>query len=107
MREARTARAAQTAAGTADAQELTYEALVRPIFKTHCFHCHGEGGEMKAHLDLRLRRLVVKGGKSGPAVVPGNSQRSLLFQFGLVLLEMKLKIAMMLCFARLETPLRP
>ena len=60
---------------------LTYEAHVRPILKTHCFHCHGESGEKpKGKLDVRLRRLLVQGGKSGPAVVPGKRNESPLFK---------------------------
>src|SRR5262249_28428910 len=34
--------------------------------------------KLKADLDLRLRRLIVKGGESGPAVQPGNVDASLL-----------------------------
>jgi hypothetical protein len=50
---------------------LTFEKDIRPILKAHCFHCHGEGGERKGGLDVRLRRFLVAGGESGPAVVPG------------------------------------
>ena len=40
----------------------TYEGDVRPILKARCFICHGEGKQLKAGLDLRLRRLIVEGG---------------------------------------------
>ena len=60
--------------------DLSYEKDVRPIFKANCFHCHGEGEELKGGLDLRLRRFIVKGGESGPAVVPGDPDESLLYQ---------------------------
>ena len=50
------------------ADELSFEADVRPILKAHCFHCHGEDGDPKGELDLRLRKLIVKGGESGPAI---------------------------------------
>ncbi|MEO8496180.1 MAG: hypothetical protein ABI614_14010, partial [Planctomycetota bacterium] len=30
--------------------DITYEKDVRPILKTHCFQCHGEGGELKGGL---------------------------------------------------------
>lgn len=61
--------------------EVTFEAHVRPIFRTHCFHCHGEEGiELKGNLDLRLRKLIAKGGDSGPAIVEGNPAGSLLWQ---------------------------
>jgi hypothetical protein len=53
-----------------------FERDVRPIFKEHCFQCHGEAGETKNGLDLRLRRFIVKGGKSGPAIAPGQPAES-------------------------------
>jgi len=61
------------------AEELTFEAHVRPILKAHCFHCHGEAGEKEGELDVRLQRLIVAGGDSGPAIVPGQRAQSLLF----------------------------
>ncbi len=67
-------------AGSAAADDVTYEAHVRPILKANCFICHGEEGKPKGGLDLRLRRLIVRGGDSGAAVVPGNRDGSLLFQ---------------------------
>ena len=62
------------------AEELTYESHIRPILKEHCFHCHGEQGEKEGGLDLRLRRFLVRGGESGPAIVPGDANGSLLVQ---------------------------
>src|SRR6266480_6095940 len=59
---------------------LTFEKHVRPIFKANCFDCHGEGEKLKGGLDLRLQRLIVQGGKSGPALVPGKRDDSLLFE---------------------------
>jgi mono/diheme cytochrome c family protein len=58
----------------------TFNAHVRPILKAYCFECHGEAGKPKGSLDLRLRRLVLQGGHSGPAVVAGRPDDSLLFQ---------------------------
>ncbi|HEY2952017.1 MAG TPA: c-type cytochrome domain-containing protein, partial [Verrucomicrobiae bacterium] len=52
------------------AARLTFEEHIRPIFKANCFDCHGEGEKLKGELDLRLRRLTLKGGESGPAIVP-------------------------------------
>jgi mono/diheme cytochrome c family protein len=62
----------------AQGHEPTYESAVRPILRTHCFQCHGELGKLEGNLDLRLRRFVVRGGDSGPAVVPGDEEASLL-----------------------------
>src|SRR5438067_2193216 len=58
----------------------TFEADVRPILKAYCFDCHGEGPKLRGGLDLRLRRLAVQGGDSGPAVVAGKPQDSLLYR---------------------------
>ncbi len=58
----------------------TFEKDVRPILKTHCFHCHGEDGETKGELDVRLVRFLVKGGKSGPAVIAGKPAESHLLE---------------------------
>jgi mono/diheme cytochrome c family protein len=68
------------AASRAAGEELTYEQHVRPILKAHCFDCHGEGEKLKGKLDLRLRRLIVQGGRSGPALVPGKPDDSPLYQ---------------------------
>lgn len=55
-----------------------FERDVRPIFKAWCLDCHGAGLELSGGLDLRLRRFAVAGGDSGPAVVPGSPEESLL-----------------------------
>jgi hypothetical protein len=65
---------------TAAEKALTFEKDIRPILKAHCFHCHGEGGETKSGLDVRLRRFLEKGGESGPAIVPGDAAKSHLLE---------------------------
>ena len=59
---------------------LTFERDVRPILKTHCFHCHGEEEELAGGLDVRLRRLLAKGGDSGPVIVAGKPSLSILIE---------------------------
>ena len=59
---------------------LTFERDVRPILKTHCFHCHGEEGELEGSLDVRLRRFLAKGGDSGPVIVAGKPDESVLIE---------------------------
>jgi mono/diheme cytochrome c family protein len=59
---------------------VTFESSIRPILKAHCFQCHGEQGKKEGNLDLRLRRLILAGGDSGPAIVPGTSAESYLLQ---------------------------
>lgn len=54
-----------------------FESDIRPLLKTHCFHCHGEGGRKETGLDLRLRRFIVQGSpKNGPAISPGKPHAS-------------------------------
>ncbi len=59
---------------------LHFETDVRPILKSHCFHCHGEEPTVEGKLDIRLVRFQLKGGESGPALKPGNAAESLMWQ---------------------------
>ena len=72
--------ATSLSAFAADAPELTFEKHVRPILKAHCFQCHGEAGKTEAKLDVRLKRLLEKGGETGPAIVLGQPDQSLLLK---------------------------
>jgi mono/diheme cytochrome c family protein len=62
------------------ASSTLFERDIRPILKTNCFQCHGEAGEKKGGLDLRLQRLMLAGGDSGPAIVPGKPEESYLVE---------------------------
>jgi mono/diheme cytochrome c family protein len=50
---------------------------VQAVLSAKCWVCHGRR-EKQAGLDLRSRDSLLKGGKSGPAIVAGNSGASLL-----------------------------
>jgi hypothetical protein len=56
-----------------------FEADVLPVLAARCLKCHGET-RPKAGLDLRTRAGMLRGGESGPALVPGESARSLVFE---------------------------
>jgi Protein of unknown function (DUF1549)/Planctomycete cytochrome C len=56
-----------------------FEKDVLPLLTARCLKCHGEK-KPKAALDLRTRAGLLKGGESGPALVPGESAKSLLFE---------------------------
>jgi hypothetical protein len=73
---------AASAGGTSTIRALTFERDIRPIFKQHCVHCHGEGDKLKGGVDVRLRRfLVSKHGETGEApVIPGKPAGSLLLE---------------------------
>src|SRR6266567_2712101 len=55
-----------------------FETRIRPILAANCYSCHTD-----THMgDLRLdsREALLKGGKSGTAVMPGDPDKSLLIQ---------------------------
>jgi mono/diheme cytochrome c family protein len=54
-------------------------AAVLAIFNQHCLACHG-GQKKKASLSLRTVESILQGGDSGPAVVPGNLKKSILWE---------------------------
>jgi mono/diheme cytochrome c family protein len=61
-------------------EQLVYEKQVRSILKLHCFRCHGEEDKPKGKLDLRLVRWMLRGGKTGPALVAGKPAESLMWE---------------------------
>src|SRR6266404_2417957 len=56
-----------------------FEKNIRPILVETCHKCHG-GEKHKGNLDLTSRAGMLKGGDSGPAVVPGRPEQSLLIK---------------------------
>jgi hypothetical protein len=58
------------------AEKPSFERDVRPVLKAYCLDCHGGAEKLRGKLDLRLRRFAVRGGSSGPAVVPGDPSKS-------------------------------
>ena len=54
-----------------------FETQVRPTLVENCFKCHGPE-KQKGHLRLDSRAAVLAGGETGPAVIPGNLEESLL-----------------------------
>lgn len=53
-------------------------ANLRPIFDSTCGACHGP--DLAAGLDLLTYAGVLKGGDSGPAIIPGNAAKSLIVE---------------------------
>jgi hypothetical protein len=63
---------------SASEQEF-FESKIRPVFVENCYKCHSQGAEkIKGGLLLDTREGVLKGGDTGPAIVPGNPEKSLL-----------------------------
>ncbi len=58
-----------------------FENRIRPILANECYECHSSRAtKLKGNLHLDTRAGVLKGGDSGPAVVPGDAAKSLLIQ---------------------------
>ena len=48
---------------------------VLPVIKAHCFQCHS-GAQQQGGLSLDSRALLLKGGVSGPSMIPGSGSKS-------------------------------
>ncbi len=63
----------------ANSQKLTFDKDVLPIFQQSCAPCH-LGDAAMGKLQLGSPAALVRGGSSGPAIVPGKSADSLLLK---------------------------
>src|SRR5262245_38099745 len=58
-----------------------FEKKIRPVLVSKCYKCHAESSaSVKGGLLLDTRDGLRKGGESGAAIVPGDSQSSLLME---------------------------
>jgi hypothetical protein len=65
--------------GTVAGQSLDFERDVQPIFRQACGQCH-TGDASMGKLRLDSVSAILRGGASGPAVLPGKSSESLLIK---------------------------
>lgn len=56
-----------------------FEKRVRPILVDHCYKCHG-AEKIKGELRVDSKQGLLAGGKTRPAIVPGNPEKSLLIE---------------------------
>ncbi len=68
---------AQPALPPAATRTIDFARDVKPILQVACVRCHARGND-KGGYTLDTRDLLVKGGDTGPAIVPGNSADSFL-----------------------------
>ena len=62
-------------------QTAFFENRIRPILNNQCLRCHSAAeGKVKGGLALDTREGALKGGDSGPSVVPGNPDKSVLIK---------------------------
>lgn len=65
---------------TADETSDThFENHIRPVLVETCFRCHGDS-KVSGMLRVDSREALVRGGESGPAIVPGQPTESLLIK---------------------------
>jgi hypothetical protein len=62
------------------ADSQLFESKVRPLLVERCSSCHWASKKVRGRLRLDQRAGLLAGGDSGPAVVPGQPDRSLLIQ---------------------------
>jgi hypothetical protein len=68
--------------GSAHAEDFEFfEKHIRPVLVENCYECHSaESEKLKGGLRLDLREGLLKGGDTGPAIVPGDPENSLLIK---------------------------
>ncbi len=73
--------AAPTLADQLSPEELKFfEAKIRPVLVKECYGCHSnKSGNVRGGLRLDTKELTHLGGSSGPAIVPGDLEESLLY----------------------------
>lgn len=72
----------KTAAAEPDSAALDFfEKKIRPLLVENCYKCHSaQSDKIKGGLLLDTREGLLKGGDSGPAIVPGEPDKSLLIK---------------------------
>jgi hypothetical protein len=57
-----------------------FERQIRPILAERCYECHSAEKKQKGGLSLDTREATLKGGDTGPALVAGDPEKSLLIE---------------------------
>ena len=58
-----------------------FESKIRPVLSEHCYKCHSAAAEkVKGGLLLDSRDALLTGGNSGPAITPGDPEKSILIK---------------------------
>ena len=71
---------AEVAGAESQAKVEYFERHVRPIFERHCVACHSADTKPAGGFRVDDRNGLVQGGNSGPGIVPGKPQESLLLK---------------------------
>ena len=78
------ASACLTSSALADDKLAFFESKIRPVFVEKCYDCHSvkaaDQNKLKGGFYIDVREGLLRGGDSGPAVIPGHPEKSLLMQ---------------------------
>jgi cytochrome c553 len=68
------------AAAAPDEERDFFESRIRPVLAQECYSCHAAATKKNGGLTVDSRAGLLKGGSTGPAVVPGKPAESLLLR---------------------------
>lgn len=60
-------------------KKIDYEKQIKPVVERKCLRCHNPK-KKEGKLDMSTRAAMLKGGSSGPAFVPGDTEKSLMLE---------------------------
>lgn len=61
-------------------ETISFATDIAPILNEHCANCHGNGQRPSGRFNLTNMTAMLRGGESGPAILPGKPADSLLLQ---------------------------
>src|ERR1700722_13357877 len=73
-------RAELTSSSSEGAALELFEKKIRPLFVENCYECHSANTNAKSGLRVDDLRGLLDGGDHGPAIVPGQPEKSLLLK---------------------------
>jgi hypothetical protein len=59
--------------------QIDFVKEIKPLFESSCIKCHGRG-RAKGEFSIENRETVLRGGETGPALVPGKSAESYMIE---------------------------
>src|SRR5688500_5010377 len=71
-----------SAAESTDADGIEFfEKKIRPVLVEHCYKCHSSQAKtLEGNFSLESREAILRGGEQGPAIVPGDPEKSALIR---------------------------
>ena len=65
---------------TEEEKRSFFESKIRPTLAENCYECHNSVNQQKGGLILDHKSGLLEGGQSGPSIIPGDPERSLLIR---------------------------